>query len=446
MKKLICIVAVFTISISINLIVSAKYIGEEQFEIANLEIDRTKPKIEVLEINNSNKEYENYANKTHKIDINVKVIEKNIGKDSLNPSEIKIQVGNKEVNIEDIKITETKRKEDEIYYKIELNSIPENGELVVIIEKGAITDTAGWKSDEKKIQTKIQIDNIKPNAVFQEKILEEGIVLGTINTNEGIRNLEGWNKNEQNTKWEKDFTNNITYEIPIIDYAQNENIVKINITKATYIKITYASHNSYTGWSFGYGNNDIAGIEAIKNNPIYKTEALAFNIEGNMSKDFIKFRTYIYTHWGEGSKAICTTTKQVYKYGYNPEINLWDTMENKKLVKINNKEYLQLGGSGVNAEGQGDINGENKISAETSSKCLYGISGIAIDLKEKDKYSIIYQVYLDKIGWIKPASDGEECMYKNNMPISAYRMTLVPKSEKEHVLNTWSKDVGKIII
>ena len=33
-------------------------------------------------------------------------------------------------------------------------------------------------------------------------------------------------------------------------------------------------------------------------------------------------------------------------------------------------------------------------------------------------------------------------MYSYNKPMSAFRMTLVPKSEKEHVINTWNKDVG----
>ena len=49
---------------------------------------------------------------------------------------------------------------------------------------------------------------------------------------------------------EKEFTNNISYELPIIDYAGNKTIINVNITKATYINITYASHNSEIGWTF----------------------------------------------------------------------------------------------------------------------------------------------------------------------------------------------------
>ena len=277
----------------------------------------------------------------------------------------------------------------------------------------------------------------------QRKKQKKEKLIGIINVNEEIRPLDGWEDTDGKNKiWKKEFTNNITYEIPIIDYAQNESIIKINITKATYIKITYASHNSYVGWSYGYGNNDIAGKEAIKKNPIFKTEALAFNIEGNMDTDFVKFRAHIYTHWGEGSQARCTTTGQIYKYGYNPGINSWATIKNSNLVEINNKKYLQIGGSGVNGENIADINGNNPISPELSTKCLYGISGITIDLKEKDEFSVIYQLFVDETGWLKPASDGEEAMYKFNKPMSAYRMTIVPKSEKEHVINTWSKDVG----
>ena len=55
--------------------------------------------------------------------------------------------------------------------------------------------------------------------------------------------------------------------MPIEDYAGNKTIVNVDITQATYINIVYASHNSNVGWTFGYGNYDIAGSQAIKENP-----------------------------------------------------------------------------------------------------------------------------------------------------------------------------------
>lgn len=175
-RKIIFILIIFSTCISINLVVEGKYISEEQIEIATLNIDRTRPVIELLGIENSNKEYESYANNTHTIKIKVKVKEKNIGNDTLENKEILIKVGDKTIELNDKKIKELERENDEITYEIELTKIPENGLLTVIIEKGAITDTAGWKSDELKIETNIKIDNIKPDAKFIEEEIEKGKV------------------------------------------------------------------------------------------------------------------------------------------------------------------------------------------------------------------------------------------------------------------------------
>ena len=64
--------------ISISTIIHAKYIFYNEFYIANLNIDRTKPKIELVNITNNNTGYESYANKTHTITIKVKVADKNL--------------------------------------------------------------------------------------------------------------------------------------------------------------------------------------------------------------------------------------------------------------------------------------------------------------------------------------------------------------------------------
>ena len=65
-RKLIGIIAIFGIAIFMNTIVNAKYIIENKFDIANINIDRTKPIIDIIKIENSNRGYEKYANRTHK--------------------------------------------------------------------------------------------------------------------------------------------------------------------------------------------------------------------------------------------------------------------------------------------------------------------------------------------------------------------------------------------
>ena len=70
---------------------------------------------------------------------------------------------------------------------------------------------------------------------------------------------------------------------------------------------------------------------------------------------------------------------------------------------------------------------------------LYGLSGIALQLKNCDDYSIVYQVYVPNIGWLKASSDGEETTYAHNKPFSAIRINIVPKSEKQYLLNYWNR-------
>ena len=55
---------------------------ENTIDVANMNIDRTKPKIELIEIQNTNTNYPKYANKTHTISFKIKVTEKNIGKNN----------------------------------------------------------------------------------------------------------------------------------------------------------------------------------------------------------------------------------------------------------------------------------------------------------------------------------------------------------------------------
>ena len=428
--------------ININSIVNAKYVFDFEFDVADLNIDRTKPVIECTGISNTNKEYEKYANKTHTIKINVKVTEANKGDDILESNEVKAKIAGKQVNKENILVNPIANSGKTYFYEILLSKLTGNGKLEVVIEEGAVTDLGGLESQELLIETGIIIDNEAPKAEFKEQKIDNGKINGIINSNESIRNIEGWNPSNDNTKMEKEFLSNTSYIIEIVDYAQNSSNVNIDISEATYVQIVYASHNSQVGWSYGYGNYDIAGKEAIEKNPIYKTEALAFRIEGNVPQDFLQARAFVYTHWGEGTTGKCEATGMLYNYGYNPSKTSWKSMKSKDLVKIDKKSYFQFGGSMINGNQQTDINGNNPISSEIADKYLYGVSGINLKLKDESYYSIIYQILVDGVGWLKAKSDGEESMYKYNKPMSAFRMTLVPKSEKNHVMAMWNKDVG----
>ena len=409
-----------------------------------MNIDRTKPKIELIEIQNTNTNYPKYANKTHTISFKIKVTEKNIKENNFVKDFFGFKLDENNINIveNNLSIKEIEITNEGKIYKIDIKGISGNGKLSMQIKEGAIIDKGGLKSESQNIQTGITIDNTAPVGKFKEVKIQDGKVNGEITLNENIRKIDGWSFKENNLKITKEFTNNISYQLPITDYAGNTSNVDINITQATYINVVYASHNSCIGWSFGYGNYDVAGKDAIKVNPVYRTEALAFNISGNVDKDFVQVNTYIYTYWGEGSKGKCTTSGLIYNYGYNPGKNAFKSMNSNDLITINSKKYFQFGGSGINGYLNTDANSQNPIPGEVANKYKYGISGITMKLKDYSQYSIIYQILVNGTGWVKTASDGSECTYNHNTPMSAFRIALVPKTEKQYVINQWNKDVG----
>lgn len=409
-----------------------------------MNIDRTKPKIELIEIQNTNTNYPKYANKTHTISFKIKVTEKNIKENNFVKDFFGFKLDENNINIaeDNFSIKEIESTNEGKIYKIDIKGIIGNGKLSMQIKEGAIIDKGGLKSESQNIQTGITIDNTAPVGKFKEVKIQDGKVNGEIILSENIRKIDGWSFKDNNLKITKEFTNNISYQLPITDYAGNTSSVGVNITQATYINIVYASHNSCYGWSFGYGNYDVAGKDAIKVNPVYRTEALAFNISGNVDKDFVQANTYIYTYWGEGSKGKCTTSGLIYNYGYNPGKNAFKSMNSNDLITINSKKYFQFGGSGINGYLNTDANSQNPIPGEVANKYKYGISGITMKLKDYSQYSIIYQILVNGAGWVKTASDGSECTYNHNTPMSAFRIALVPKTEKQYVINQWNKDVG----
>lgn len=199
------------------------------------------------------------------------------------------------------------------------------------------------------------------------------------------------------------------------------------------------------GWSYGYGNFDIAGKNAVLINKTFKTEALAFNVSGNISSDFVRGRAYVYDYWGEGTTARCADTGMIYSYGYNPSMSSWKTMSSNDLVTIEGRKYFQFGGAGINGYTKTDINGNNPIPADIANQFNYGISGITLSLKNYTDFSIVYQIYVADVGWLKTKANGEECMYAKNKPMSAFRVSIIPKSEQQRQMDTWDKEIGKSI-
>ena len=405
-------------------------------------IDRVAPIIKVKSIHNSNEEYPNFANQEAVIQILLQVEDENRIQDFLTEEEIKIWIQDKKIETKQIEIKQAESTQE---VEIILKNIREEGKLKIEIDKASIIDELENESEAYLWDSNILLDNTNPVVAVEQKVIEQGKVEVIIKMDEEVRKLEGWNREEN--QYSKIFENNISYEIPVQDLAGNITKAKIEIKNATSIILRYASHNSEVGWTFGYGNYDIAGLKAIKQNRQLRTEALAFSIEGNVEPDFLQVRAYVHTYWGEGSEAICQETKQKYVYGFNPSETTWKSMatEEKLAHLADKRDYFILGGTGVNWRGLADAQGNNPLPDVIAVQHLYGISGISFKLKDTSLYSIIYQIYIEEIGWLAPCKNEEFACYQKDKPISGIRVALVPNSELEYVWDEWEQDTGEKI-
>ena len=335
-------------------------------EVTN--IDKIAPTVQIQSIHNSNTAYPNYANQEAEIVVNIIVQDDQKIKRTLKENDIQTFVNNIKITPSKKSMEIVKNTETEQQLKFTLSGIKEEGNLSIGIESGIVQDEAGNSNKAVQKDTQIEIDNTKPQVIYSQKEIEDRKIEVSITANEKIRELEGWNI-ENNTILKKVFCNELTYNKKIQDLAGNSNSVNINITGATNIIIGYASYNSKVGWSIAYGNGKVVGLEAVKKNPKYKTESVAFSVfedlYADLKDDYLQGRAYIYTHWKEGSQAICQYSKRIYSYGWNPNDTDWTYRNrNNRVALADERDYFQLGGVDMNKEEQtsmGIIAFQNKL-------------------------------------------------------------------------------------
>ena len=436
MKFKICIIlTIVFVMFNWNYKSFAKYIFKYEETIFELDIDRTLPKAEVIQITNTNAGYENYANKSHEILITIKVFDNHQLINNLKDFEIFVNTKESDCTKE-TKILE--KTENYIIYQLKLTNILEEGELFIKIPENSFEDNSKNKMEECLLKTGIFIDNTAPVVNYSQTIKSNGKVVANLISNEEVRNLDGWLLDDTRKIHSKEFISDVSYHRNIIDLAGNISNVNIDVKDATYLGLEIKAHMSSSAWQTTESN--IIG-QMEKGNYKYKFESLLFRTGENVAKDYLQVSGYVHSHWGEGSTAIASQFKVPYYYGYNP-ISGYKTMENTELVNYNGKEYIHLGGEGINYQGNTDINGNHPIPVEIARQYKYGISGIKLDLKEHSENAIIYQIFFDDTGWLETCKNGEMAMRSETEPIEAMRVAVIPNSELEFVLREWNEDIG----
>jgi len=438
-KILISLFFIFTLSLFIQTSFS-KYIVEDTFTAFNLDIDRCKPNIELLDITTSNELYPTYANKTHTITGHFKLIEKNIIKNNLNSENIKFKVNTDFISPNFINFSLISETTEEKIYEFSFTNTINDGNLNIVIPEGIIEDKSSLINEEKNLFTGIVVDNTLPVSTFNEIPITDNKSKAEIKSNELIRPITGWNISDDYLCLSKDFSNCISYTLPVTDFAENQAEILIDIKNVTKLSLEYGTYDDYSKQTI-VSNGQISAPDTISSNSVCKSEVILMRLLGDISPSILQGRAYVYTPWGDTAYSYCGNSELIYYHGYNPKNN-WLNIGTQNQLIFNKNIFSQLGGRGLNVANAKASNVKTSIPKDVAAKYPYGISSIQFQLKDCSEFSVVYQSYVKDIGWIKASYDGEENLYQYNKPISAFRINLVPKTDKQYLINYWNRDVS----
>lgn len=419
----------------------AKYVIEYTNQVAQISIDTKKPEIKLFGYRNTNS-YKAYANKTHKLTIRIQVLESNVKENYFDIEHVKVLVGGKVTIPKSYTIKKSVGSTKMTVYDLEMSGLEGDGILQVEVPEGTVIDISDNRNENTIVDTGIQIDNTPPVVTVSNQVTEEGKVIANVQANELIRIKDGWEINSDKMSMNKEFENNVSYPFPVTDYAQNTTTVDIEIKNATYMYLRWGVLSKLQGWEFSTGNNEIMGKSFLANNPIEKIEMFSLLKNGNVSNDFIQMRIYEHTYWGEGAVYISDGFEKFSYHGYCPSANEFSSFaSNGDFGMVAQKLSLLMGGDGVNVANKSSSTG-TRIPPEIAKQYLHGISSLTIKLNDNSYYSVIYQIYVLGQGWQKVMQNGEEAIYQHDKPMSACRISIIPNTEKQYLMDLWNKDAG----
>lgn len=141
----ICLLFIFIFFISFQ-ITYAKYVIENIYVVAKLDIDRCKPLIEVTYIATSN---------TCSIAGHIKITEKNIVRNNLSPDNIKVILDNHLITPKFKNFSLISESTTEKTYKFSFDYDGDNASLEIIIPEGIVEDASGLTNEETYFSTDI---------------------------------------------------------------------------------------------------------------------------------------------------------------------------------------------------------------------------------------------------------------------------------------------------
>ena len=418
----------------------AKYVIESSNLVAKVNIDTTKPQIELVDIISSNTNYPTYANHTHLITGNIRITERNMIRNNFTSDNLKILVNNSPISVDFKSFSLISENSTQKTYEFSFTNVTGNGFLTLFIPEKIIEDASGFTNSSKTFSTALTIDNIAPTVGFQETPSENGKSTAQLTSNEALASLPGWTSSD-NTILSKEFYNPVSYWLPITDFAQNSSEVFVSIKNATNLSLNYGTFD-ITSKQTHVSNGQISAPKTISSDSVCKLEIILVNLSSDIASQSLQGRTYIHTYWGDGASESCIYHKNIYYYhGFNPSPSDWLTIGSDNVYTYRDKPFSQFGGAGMNRVGRSSSLSK-PIPSDVAKQYLFGISGMQFRLNNSPDFSIVYQGYVKEIGWIPASSDGEENLYQHDKPFSSIRMNLIPKTEKQYLIHFWNRDIG----
>lgn len=316
----------------------AKYIIEDTFVIAKLDIDRCKPTIELLDLISSNSNHPTYANKTHTMTGHIKITEKNMVKNNLSTNTLKILVGNHPIVPNFKSFSLISQNANEKVYEFSFTNTINDGILSLFIPQGIVEDKSGLVNDPQIFSTHLLIDNTPPKATFQELPSSNNKSKAQITTNEAIESIPGWSISENHLNLTKEFDNAISYALPITDFAQNSSEVLITIKNATNILLEYGAFDNCSYQTL-VSNGEISSPKTLSSHSICTTESIFIRLAGNVNPNLLQAKSYVYSYWGDGAHIICPYTELSCYHGSND----WITVGSQQLLHYDTHLFSQLG-------------------------------------------------------------------------------------------------------
>lgn len=418
----------------------AKYMIEDIQTVATLDIDGGKPTVEILDITSTNDFYPSRARKCHLISGHLKITERNLTRNDLTIEHLKIVVGKrpylseKDITPVDFKsfslISETPLEK---IYEFSFTNVEGFGTLGFIIPEGILEDKYGFINERLLLPSNLVIDNTPPLALFDELPSSDGKTIGRIRLSESVKPIEGWKESTSGLVIEKEFSNPISYILPLEDYASNPIEVLIDIKNANAISLEYGTYDELSKQTL-VSSGEITSPNTISSTSLAKTESIFLRAVDSSGISFLQGKVYMHTYLNNSTSFSCSYSHLPYYPHYNPSPTQWWNVGSDHTLSYFDRIFTQFGGYGCN---HSDV-----IPSHISSQFLYGISSLQFKLKNLPNYSVVYQSYVKDIGWLPVSCDGEENFYQHDKPISSFRMNLIPSSQKQFLIDFWNRDIG----